>query len=99
MSHESKIPFLAPMPAENRVCCISGHDLHTVPLGGLCYATYMYGMSKGYSLTIFSKLYNFLLNKIMQVLEPENLYEISQPPPASAWRPHGKGNMGRIQAP
>ena len=33
-------------------------------------------MSKGYGLTIFSKLHNFLLNKIVDAAEPVNTNKI-----------------------
>ena len=42
-----------------------------------------------------SNLYNFPLNKIVEAAEPVNP-KISQPPPASARRPHGKGDTGSV---
>ena len=50
-----------------------------------------HGNRHGYGLTVSSNLYNFPLNKIVEVAEPMNPYEISQPPPASAQ----KGGCGQ----
>lgn len=44
-----------------------------MPVRGLCNATY--DMSTGYGLTIFSNLYNFSLNKIVEAAAPVNPYE------------------------
>ena len=53
----------------------SGIGLRTVPVRGLCNATY--DMSTGYGLTIFFQICikNFLLNQIVEAAEPVNPYE------------------------
>ena len=53
-------------------CTISAH-IRAVPVRGLSNATY--DMSTGYRLTMFSNLYNFSLNKIVEAAAPVNLYE------------------------
>ena len=79
----------------------SGIGLRTVPVRELCNATY--DMSTGYGLTNFSNLYNFSLNQIVEAAEPVNPYEnltaASCLRREASWRPHGKGDTGRIRAP
>ena len=51
----------------------------------------------------FSNIYNFPLNKIVEAAEPVNPYEnltaASCLHTEASWRPHGKGDTGRIRAP
>ena len=48
-------------------------------------------------------MYNFPRNKIVEAAEPVNPYEnltaASCLRREASWRPHGKGDMGMIQAP
>ena len=78
-----------------------GIDLRTVPVRGLCNATYE--MSTGYGLTIFSNLSNFSQKQIVEAAEPVNPYEnltaASCLRREASRRPHGKGDAGRIRAP
>ena len=79
----------------------AGIGLRTVPVRGLCNATYE--MSTGYGLTIFSNLSNFLRNQIVEAAEPVNPYKnltaASCLRREASRRPHGKGDTGRIRAP
>ena len=78
----------------------AGIGIRTVPVRGLCNATYE--MSTGYGLTIFKTLSNFSRNQIVEAAEPVNPYEnvtvascLRREP---SRRPHGKGDTGRIRA-
>ena len=76
----------------------AGIGLRTVPVRGLCNATYE--MSMGYGLTIFSNLSNFSRNQIVEAAEPVNPYEnltaASCLHREASRRPHGKGDTGSV---
>ena len=79
----------------------AGIGLRTVPVRGLCNATY--DMSTVYGLTIFPNLSNFSLNQIVEAAEPVNPYEnltaASCLRREASRRMHGNGDTGRIRAP